>query len=138
MIAFAAMVAGIIGMYYAGALFHRTPLAIASQVLAGGLMVWARITFGSRSFHAAASPTAGGIVRTGPYRFIRHPIYTAGIIFVVPAAIAAGTPKALAFAALVVAGGIVRMLCEESMLVRQYPEYADYMRTTSRSIPGIF
>ena len=54
------------------------------------------------------------------------------------AAIAAGTPKALAFAALVVAGGIVRMLCEESMLVRQYPEYADYMRNTSRSIPGLF
>mgnify|MGYP006270925889 FL=1 len=132
------MVAGIIGMYYAGALIHRTPLVLVPQGAALALMVWARITFGSRSFHAAASPTAGGVVRTGPYQFIRHPIYTAGILFVVPAALVAGTPKALAFAALVVAGGIVRMLCEESMLVRQYPEYADYMRTTSRSIPGLF
>ena len=138
MVAFAAMVAGIIGMYYAGALIHRTPLVLVPQGAALALMVWARVTFGSRSFHAAASPTSGGIVRTGPYRFIRHPIYTAGIIFVVPAAIVAGTPKAFAFAALVVAGGIVRMLCEESMLVRQYPEYADYMRTTRRSIPGAF
>lgn len=138
MVAFATMVAGIIGMYYAGALIHRTPLVLVPQGAALALMVWARITFGSRSFHAAASPTAGGVVRTGPYQFIRHPIYTAGILFVVPAALVAGTPKALAFAALVVAGGIVRMLCEESMLVRQYPEYADYMRTTSRSIPGLF
>lgn len=138
MVAFATMVAGIIGMFYAKALFHPTPIAVVPQMAAAALMVWARITFGSRSFHAAASPTAGGIVRTGPYRFIRHPIYTAGILFVVPAAILSGTLAAYAFASLVIAGAVLRMLCEEAMLVRQYPEYADYMRTTSRSIPGIF
>lgn len=138
MVAFATMVAGIIGMFYAKALFHPTPIAVVPQMAAAALMVWARITFGSRSLHAAASPTAGGIVRTGPYRFIRHPIYTAGILFVIPAAVMTGTPMAYGFAALVVAGAVVRMLCEEAMLVRQYPDYADYMRTTSRSIPGIF
>jgi protein-S-isoprenylcysteine O-methyltransferase Ste14 len=42
----------------------------------------ARVTFGRRSFHAAANPTAGGLVTTGPYRLIRHPIYTAACLFV--------------------------------------------------------
>jgi protein-S-isoprenylcysteine O-methyltransferase Ste14 len=81
----------------------------------------ARITFGWRSFHAAATPTAGGMVRTGPW----------------PGAIALPSPGSLACAALVSAGAIIRMLCEEHLLIRQYPEYADYARTTSRVIPYV-
>ena len=45
-------------------------------------MVAARITFGRRSFHAAANPTEGGLVTTGPYAYIRHPIYAAILYFV--------------------------------------------------------
>jgi protein-S-isoprenylcysteine O-methyltransferase Ste14 len=137
-LAFAAMVAGIAGAYYAHTLFTRAPLAVAVQVAAVALMVWARVTFGRRSFHAAASPTSGGIVNTGPYRYIRHPIYTAAIAFVLPGALLAHAPLALASAALVIAGAVVRMLCEESMLVARYPEYAQYARATSRVIPGVF
>jgi len=40
-------------------LFAAIPIGIALQVLAALLMVWARLTFGLRSFHAAANPTAG-------------------------------------------------------------------------------
>lgn len=43
-------------------------------------MAWARLTFGRRSFHASAVPTAGGVETRGPYRFIRHPIYTAACV----------------------------------------------------------
>jgi len=100
--------------------------------------LWARVTFGRRSFHAAADPTAGGLVNTGPYRYLRHPIYTAVCLFVWPPAIGSGSPRALAFAALVTAGAIIRMLCEESMLVRQYPAYRDYARTTKRMVPFVF
>src|SRR5262245_36894731 len=60
---------------------HR-PVPIAVQVAAGALMLWARLTFRVRSFHAGADPTPGGLVTTGPYRFVRHPIYTAILLFV--------------------------------------------------------
>ena len=69
------MVGALIGLYQIGVLFTAQPIAIALQLIAIALMVWARVTFGRRSFHAAANPTAGGLVTTGPYRFIRHPIY---------------------------------------------------------------
>ena len=137
-LAFALMVAGIVGLYYSEALFFDAPVVIAFQAIALLLMLWARATFGRRSFHAAASPTAGGIVRTGPYRFLRHPIYTAACLFVWPPAIKNGSAMALAFAALVSAGAIIRMLCEEYLLVRQYPDYRDYARTTKRMIPFVF
>src|SRR5205085_2695751 len=75
------MVVGIVGLYEIGVLFSAQPIAIALQALAVALLIWARITFGRRSFHAAANPTEGGLVRTGPYRYIRHPIYTAACLF---------------------------------------------------------
>jgi protein-S-isoprenylcysteine O-methyltransferase Ste14 len=137
-LAFASMVAGIVGLFYLNALFTESPSVIAVQACGGLLMVWARITFGRRSFHAAADPTSGGIVRTGPYRYLRHPIYTAALLFVWPPAIYTGTVLAILCAALISAGAFVRMLCEEDLLVRQYPDYVEYARTTKRMIPYVF
>ena len=57
------------------ALLAATPIGIALQALAALLMLWARLTFGMRSFHAGATPTAGGArqahptrARLGPFR----------------------------------------------------------------------
>jgi protein-S-isoprenylcysteine O-methyltransferase Ste14 len=137
-LAFVLMVAGIAGLFYTHALFVDSPVVIAIQALAMSLMIWARMTFGRRSFHAAANPTAGGVVRTGPYRYLRHPIYTAACLFVWPPAIESRSAVALGCAALISAGAIVRMLCEEHLLVRQYPDYREYARTTRRMIPYVF
>ena len=71
------MIVGAVGLVFTGHLFARVPWAIAVQVVAAALMLWARVTFGARSFHASANPTEGGLVTSGPYHFIRHPIYTA-------------------------------------------------------------
>src|SRR5215210_1118121 len=81
-LAFAGAVVGVAFLALRQALFATHPLGIAVQVLAFALMVWARITFGRRSFHAAADPTTGGLVTTGPYAYLRHPIYASIIHFV--------------------------------------------------------
>src|SRR5215475_14245492 len=75
------MIATLVGLYAIGSLFSFQPITIALQVIAVALMAWARVTFGRRSLHATADPTAGGLVTTGPYRYIRHPIYTAVCLF---------------------------------------------------------
>ena len=134
---FALMVGGLVGLFYVGALLLPLPAVIAVQASAVLLMLWARITFGRRSFHPAATPTAGGLVNTGPYRYVRHPIYAAVLFFAWPGAIAHRSPQALGFAVLISLGAVVRMLCEEHLLVRQYPEYAEYARTTKRMIPHV-
>jgi protein-S-isoprenylcysteine O-methyltransferase Ste14 len=74
------MIAALVGLYEIGVLFSPQPLAIALQVIAVAVMIWARVTFGLRSFHAAANPTTGGLVTDGPYRYIRHPIYAAACL----------------------------------------------------------
>ena len=136
--AFASMVAGIVGLFYTDSLFSWSPVVIGIQAFGVLLMLWARITFGKRSFHAAATPTSGGIVKTGPYRYLRHPIYTAIFFFVWPPAMAHRATLSIACAALISVGAIVRMLCEEYLLLRQYPDYAEYARVTKRMIPYVF
>jgi hypothetical protein len=71
------MIGGVLGLLATQQLFSSSPFVIAVQALALLLVIWARITFGRRSFHVVANPTDGGLVTGGPYRYIRHPIYAA-------------------------------------------------------------
>src|SRR5512142_973174 len=98
------MVAGLVLLIEARQILARNPIAIAVQAAAVALMIAARITFGRRSFHAAANPTAGGLVTTGPYRYLRHPIYAAILYFMWAAAIDHHTAVSVAGAVCCTAG----------------------------------
>jgi protein-S-isoprenylcysteine O-methyltransferase Ste14 len=96
------------------------------------------VTFGRRSYHPAANPTAGGLVTTGPYRFIRHPIYTAVCLFVSAGAAAHLSLITILLCAVVWGGAIARMFCEERLVALRYPEYRQYAVSTARMIPFVF
>jgi protein-S-isoprenylcysteine O-methyltransferase Ste14 len=122
------------------ALIARTPIGLAMQALAVALMLWARLTFGMRSFHATANPTAGGLVTAGPYCYWRHPIYAAVLLFIWGGVLGRGvapTSVDLAFAAVATAMTIVRVQAEEQLLRASMPEYAGYAARTKRFIPFV-
>ena len=136
--AFAAMVAGLVGLFYSGALFARHPAVIAIQVAAFILMVAARITFGRRSFHAAANPTEGSLVTTGPYGYLRHPIYAAILYFIWAGALDDFSWRVLAYPEMITAGAFTRMHIEEYLLARKYPEYRAYKQRVKKFIPFVY
>ncbi len=132
------MVGGLSALLATRNLFSNSPLVIVVQAAAVGLMLWARVTFGRRSFHLAANPTAGGLVTTGPYRYVRHPIYSA-VCFFTGAGVAAHLNwQALLSYGVIIAGSLLRIFCEERLVEAEYPEYADYKRHTWRLVPGVF
>lgn len=134
---YAVAVAGLAVLLVRRQLIAERPLLLAVQALAFLLMVWARVTFGRRSFHLAANPTAGDLVTWGPYRYWRHPIYAA-IVYFVWAGVADHLSWTAAALALVVTGGLlVRMLTEERLLRLRYPAYASYAARTSRLVPRV-
>ena len=133
-----AMIAALVGLYAIGALISLHPIAITLQGIAVALMVWARVTFGRRSFHASADPTSGGLVTTGPYRYIRHPIYTAGCLFGWGGVISHWSELSVTLGVLLVVGGLVRILCEERLLTQSYPDYLAYKKATKRMLPYVF
>lgn len=137
-VGFIAMGAAVVGLLFTGRLFSALPLAVGAQAVAVAIFVWARLTFGPRSFHVTADPTAGALIRSGPYRWIRHPIYTAVCLFAWAGIAANGSTRALLLGALLTAGAVVRIACEERLLTARYPEYGEYARSTNRMVPFVF
>lgn len=114
------------------------PITLGLQAAAAALMVWARLTFGLRSFHAGANPTEGPLVTAGPYGIVRNPIYTAILLFVGAAGAAHPSWMSLLVFAVACAAVMVRVLSEESYLRARYSEYRDYERRVKRLVPLIF
>lgn len=137
-IGYLGMIGGLLGLLATGSLFSRSPLVIVPQAAAVWLLIWARLAFGRRSFHLAANPTEGGLVTTGPYRFIRHPIYTAVCLFAGAGAAAHLSGTTAWLGGLVLVGALARIGCEERLVSARYPEYRAYAARTWRMIPYVF
>src|ERR1700682_4019526 len=118
------MIGGLFGLLVTGNLFSPSPLVISLQASAIVLMTWARVTFGRRSYHVRADPTEGGLMTKGPYRYIRHPIYTAICLFTSAGAAARWSWSTGLCEGLVLASAVIRLLCEETLVAARYPEYA--------------
>ena len=137
LVATAVLILAIFALLAKHSLFASAPVFIAGQVVAALLMIWARLTFGLRSLHAAATPTDGGLVTTGPYHFLRHPIYSAILIFLW-AGVASHFSLFTVSSGVLATGAIaVRIGIEERLVVMRYPEYAAYAARTRRVIPFI-
>jgi protein-S-isoprenylcysteine O-methyltransferase Ste14 len=135
---FVMMAAGLGGLVLARSAFSPMALVIAGQGLAVGLMIWARLTFGRRSFHATATPTEGGLVTTGPYRFIRHPIYSSVCLFAWASCAGHFSALSVGLASVVSLGAAIRIAAEEALLRARYPAYAAYAGRTKRLVPFVF
>jgi protein-S-isoprenylcysteine O-methyltransferase Ste14 len=136
---FVAAVAGLVGLIARRELFDLNPVTIALQALAFLFMVWARITFGMRSFHAAADATEGELVTRGPYGIVRNPIYAAVILFAWAGVGAHLGPASVALGLLILAGMLVRIFAEERALRTHYKDaYAAYCRRVKRLVPLVF
>jgi len=135
-----------LGFVFIGALFlvdknyilSKNPITIIIQICSIGLMIWARITFGFRSFHAAANTTKGGLVTNGPYQWLRHPIYASIIYFFWACLISYPFKETIVAVILIIGGLFARMLLEEKFLLLAYEEYAAYSKDSKRIIPFLF
>jgi protein-S-isoprenylcysteine O-methyltransferase Ste14 len=133
-----AAVLALAGLYYRQELWGTEPISIAVQVAAALFMIWARITFGMRSFHAAATTTEGGLVTSGPYGLVRNPIYAAVILFTWAGVTVHFEIVSAGLAVVITGAMLLRIFIEENELRASYPEYAEYARRVKRLLPWIF
>jgi len=79
------------------------------------------------------------VVKTGPYKYIRHPMYLAVIIFVISTPLALGSFIALFFSGLIGIIFIIRTHLEEKTLQKELAGYEEYMKEVKyRLFPGIW
>ena len=115
------------------------PVAVVLAVVGCLLGIWTLIFNrpGNFNIRPAVKETAQLIVH-GPYRFMRHPMYTSLIALMAGCALN-GWPDAVAaycLAALIVVL-VLKMDEEEKLLKQRFPEYPVYMQRTARLLPGI-
>lgn len=74
----------------------------------------------------------------GPYRWIRHPMYLAVLLFTAPITLQHPTMVKTSFMVLLVADLVSKITIEESLLKKEIPTYTSYMKKTWRLIPLIY
>jgi protein-S-isoprenylcysteine O-methyltransferase Ste14 len=134
-VGFLIMVVALLLLLNMHCLFGDNIVSIAVQILAVGLMIWARVTFGRRSFHAAGNPTVGGLITSGPYHYIRHPIYASILYFSGAGILSHLSILSLTLGLSILAAAGIRIFVEEKLLRENYPAYSEYAEHTKRIIP---
>jgi protein-S-isoprenylcysteine O-methyltransferase len=107
--------------------------------LAGmALLVWARQRLGKNWSQTVSAKVGHELVTSGPYRYVRHPIYAGGFVACAGSAITCG--GAFIFL-LVILGSLFfwRVFAEERLMEQQFPsEYPGYKKRTKALIPFVW
>ena len=79
------------------------------------------------------------VIQSGPYRFVRHPMYLGAIVMYVTSPVALGSYWAIIPAIFIIPILFARILNEESVLTKELEGYSEYkLKTKYRLIPGIW
>lgn len=124
--------------------WSRAPLLVQ---IAGGIAVAASFGLIYRCLavnhllasYARLQPDRGqSVVQSGPYRVVRHPMYTAIIAFVFGTVLLLGSSLALVFAGLIAVLFVIRTQLEDRMLTSGLDGYRAYAnRVRNRLVPGV-
>ena len=98
--------------------------AVGVAVTAAGLLftIWARVHLGKYWSAMVTLKDHHKLIRTGPYRFVRHPIYTGLIAAAIGSAITVGSGDAWVGVALLVPTYLVKIWREEKFLSAEFGE----------------
>jgi protein-S-isoprenylcysteine O-methyltransferase Ste14 len=107
-------------------------------LLAAGLAfaVWARVHLGRNWSGSVTVKEGHELIRTGPYGYVRHPIYTGLIAAVLGTAIASGTVRAFLGLVIIVVSLLYKLRLEEAFMRETFPDqYPGYAASVPRLIP---
>jgi len=116
------------------------PAALGAALVFAGLAFafWARLWLAGNWSSSVTLKSDHELVDDGPYRWVRHPIYTGLLLAFVGTALAVGEGRALVAVALAAFALWRKLKLEETMLGRQFGDaYATYCARTRALVPFV-
>jgi protein-S-isoprenylcysteine O-methyltransferase Ste14 len=120
----------------AGPLFPVLGVVLLAAGL--GIAVWARRHLGRNWSSNVVVKQDHTLIRTGPYRRLRHPIYSGLLLAFLGTAVTIGEWRALLAFALCFLSFALKSRAEEARMRETFPEYDQYRRETSAIVPGVY
>ena len=103
-----------------------------------GVSVWARRHLGRNWSSRVVIKEGHALVRSGPYRCVRHPIYSGIILAFLGTAMTIGEWRAFLALGLIALSFVLKSRAEEAWMRRLFPEYEQYQRQTAALIPLVY
>ena len=105
--------------------------------LAGAmLLVWASVLLGRLMNHEAAVRADHALIERGPYRFVRHPVYSAYLALLLGSGVASLNVCLWLLWPVSLLGILIQAASEERLLGERFgQEYERYVRRTGRLVP---
>jgi protein-S-isoprenylcysteine O-methyltransferase Ste14 len=114
-------------------------IGLAIELGGFALAVWARRTLGSNWSGEVRIATGHQLVRSGPYRRIRHPIYTALLTMYLGITMVSGQLHALLGWLIILLAYIRKIRLEEAALAGAFgEEFSSWQHDTWRLLPPIY
>ena len=118
--------------------FALDAAGLAVTVLGAVFAIWSRVTLGRNWSSVPQVKEQHELVVKGPYRIVRHPIYTGLILAFAGTGLAKDKGIWLFLVVLIFASYWLKIRVEERLMMETFPdEYPEYRRRVKALIPGI-
>ena len=119
--------------------FPLTLITVILLTIAVGIGIWSILIMQVGNFTVTPIPKQDAkLIMAGPYRFMRHPMYTAVILAMLGLAIQIHSMTSYIIWTVLVIDLLIKLRFEEKLLVEKFSEYKEYMKRTKRLVPRLW
>ncbi len=130
---------GLLAIVLTGSFFANNKILLAIEILGISLAIWALVSmkFNNLNIYPDIKQNAK-LVKAGPYKLIRHPMYSSIILSVLPLIIDQFSVLRLIIYLVIVTDLVIKLNYEENMLKLHFEGYNDYCKNTYKIIPYLY
>lgn len=122
-----------------GQLVPKNPVLFLLFLIGIALWAWAFFEMRVNKINMSPIPAKKSkLVTSGPYQYIRHPMYAALVLIFFPLILDLFTIERLVLGVILLVTLLVKLQYEEELLRKRFKTYKAYQSKTSRLIPSVY
>jgi protein-S-isoprenylcysteine O-methyltransferase Ste14 len=129
----------LLGLLYTGPFITHKPLENCIEIFSLLLVIWALVAMSRSKVSVFPDLKQGAVlIAKGPYKFIRHPMYLAVILFSLSVVIDKPSSLRILIVILLIINLLIKIEFEEKILMKEFKEYGSYIKETRKLLPFIY